>query len=86
MKHGTDTIMTVTAFGMFVYSTFTIIAGRGSVRVGATSTIPLIPGHDCTKPHFHFFISTAIVFQSLGITGILTSLIYLFSFSNLVKP
>ena len=44
MKHGTDTIMTVTAFGMFVYSTFTIIAGRGSVRVNATSSIPLIEG------------------------------------------
>ena len=27
MKHDTDTVMTVTAFGMFVYSTFTIISG-----------------------------------------------------------
>ena len=27
VKHDTDTIMTVTSFGMFVYSTFTIIAG-----------------------------------------------------------
>ena len=33
MKHDTDTIMTVTAFGMFVYSTFTIIAGRDSVTI-----------------------------------------------------
>ena len=43
IKHDTDTVMIVTAFGMFVYSTFTIIAGRGSVRGGATGTIPLIP-------------------------------------------
>jgi hypothetical protein len=27
IKHDTDTVMTITAFGMFVYSTFTIIAG-----------------------------------------------------------
>ena len=43
MKHGTDTIMTVTAFGMFVYSTFTIIAGRDSV------TIPSFDG--CHETH-----------------------------------